>query len=93
MSVLSYVIGLLISAVCIAPAAFLVAWLRIRRLRERAVVEALATIVGQNLPLVAGLRAAAAQERGALRRIFEDMARHVAEGAAVSTALRCARAS
>lgn len=84
-----YIISLLISAACLAPIAILLAWLRIRRLRERAVVQMLATIVGQNLPLVAGLRAAAEQERGALRRIFQTMARHLESGASLSTALRC----
>jgi type IV pilus assembly protein PilC len=69
------------------------AWLRLRRLRERAVVQTLATIVGQNLPLVTGLRAAARQERGALRRVFDNMARHIEDGAALSTALRCALVS
>jgi len=85
-----FTISLLFGIAGIAPVAILIAWLRIRRLRERAAVQMLATIVGQNLPLVDGLRAAARQERGALRRIFQTMARQLESGALLSTALRCA---
>ena len=87
---LGYIIGLLISTCGLAWVAILVAWLRIRRLRERDVVQTLAALVGQNLPLVAGLQAAAEQERGALRRIFRDLAERLEAGAALSTALGCA---
>lgn len=81
---------LLFGAACVA--AFR-AWLRIRRLRERLVVQTLSMIVSQNLPLVAALQSAALQERGALRRIFERMARQLEAGDALSTALRCAMLS
>lgn len=81
---------LLFGAACVAVFR---AWLRIRRLRERLVVQTLSMIVSQNLPLVAALRSAALQERGALRRVFGHMARQLEAGDALSTALRCAMLS
>ncbi len=66
------------------------AWLRARRERVRIVVHTLAAIVGQNLPLTAALRAAAMQERGALRRIFRSMGLVIEQGHTLATALRLA---
>jgi len=67
---------------------WLIIWLRLRRLRARAVVQTLAMIVGQNLPLVAGLRAAARGERGALQRILDGIAERLLVGDGLSTAVR-----
>ena len=66
----------------------LITWLRLRRLRARAVVQTLAMIVGQSLPLVRGLRAAARGERGALQRILDRIADRLLAGDGLSTALR-----
>jgi type IV pilus assembly protein PilC len=67
-----------------------VAWLRLRRARHVAVVQTLASIVGQNLPLPRCLRAAAEQERGAMRRIYGRMAARIEIGDSLATALRSA---
>lgn len=71
----------------------LVAWLRLRRLRERTIVQTLALLVGQNLPLVAGLHEAAQQERRKLRLILEELSRRLNGGSSMSVALRCAYSS
>ncbi len=89
MILLIYIVVMLI---VIAGAVF-VAWLRQRTLRTRTIIHTLSLVVGQNLPLAAGLRAAAAQERRALRRILENIARRLEVGDALSTALRCAHLS
>ncbi|HEY3242993.1 MAG TPA: type II secretion system F family protein [Phycisphaerae bacterium] len=68
----------------------LFAWFRIRSLRGPAVVHSLALIVGQNLPLAAGLRAAAQRERKPLRRILERMAQRLERGDSLATSLRMA---
>jgi type IV pilus assembly protein PilC len=68
-------------------------WLRFRKLRTRAILRTLSLIVGQNLPLVDGLRAAARAERGALRRILNDLANQMAAGDSLSTALCLAHGS
>ena len=65
----------------------LAAWIRIRHLRHRSVVQTLALVVGQNLPLPEALRAAAGSERKVLRRVFERMAWHLEAGDRLSTAL------
>ena len=64
------------------------AWLRMRRQRVRAVVQTLASIVSQNLPLAEGMRAAAAGERRGLQRIYDSIATRLAVGDRLSTALR-----
>jgi type IV pilus assembly protein PilC len=64
------------------------AWLRIRRLRNRAVVQTLASIVGQNLPLPASLRAAARGEWPGLRKTYERLALRLDVGDDLATALR-----
>ena len=66
----------------------LLAWTRIRRARVRVVVQTLASIVGQNLPLVPALQAAASAERSALRRTYTRIATRLGVGDALSTALR-----
>lgn len=66
----------------------LLAWTRIRRLRIRVVIQTLASIVSQNLPLVAALRAAAPGEGAALRRVFARLADRLEAGDELSTALR-----
>lgn len=69
------------------------AWVRTRHLRYRAVVQTLAVLVGQNLPLPHGLRAAARNERKALRRAYLVMAWRLEAGDRLSTALRSAMQS
>jgi type IV pilus assembly protein PilC len=64
------------------------AYLRVRRLRIRMTVQSLASLVSQNLPLTAGLRAAAHGERGRLRRIYEQLAGRLEAGDPLSTAVR-----
>lgn len=64
------------------------AWLRIRRLRGRAVVQTLASIVTQNLPLPACLRAAAQGESRGLRKIYTRLALRLEIGDDLATALR-----
>jgi len=66
------------------------AWLRIRRLRAGSVVDTLALIVGQNLPLAASLRAVAGSEGKAMREIFLRMAGRLERGDALATALQVA---
>ncbi|MEW6251186.1 MAG: type II secretion system F family protein [Planctomycetota bacterium] len=63
-------------------------WVRVRRHRQRVVVQTLASIVSENLPLVPALRAAAAPERGALKRVYWDLSERLARGDELSTALR-----
>jgi type II secretory pathway component PulF len=64
--------------------------LRMRRQRTRAIVDALALIVSQNLPLGHGLRAVAGGERRKLRRMLEQIAHRVELGDPVSAAVRSA---
>jgi type IV pilus assembly protein PilC len=64
------------------------AWLRVRRLRIRMAIQTLASLVSQNLPLVAGLRAAARGERWGLRRIYEGLALRLEMGEQLSAAVR-----
>ena len=71
----------------------LIARLRLRQLRERTIVRTLALLVGQNLPLVAGLHEAAQQERRKLRRIFNELSRRLSGGSSLSVALRSAFSS
>lgn len=87
--VAAYILSLLFALLLLALPALLWAWLRIRRLRSRAVVQMLAVIVGQNLPLAQALRAAAHREAGALRRVFQQMASRLELGDTLSMALRC----
>ncbi len=65
------------------------AWLRIRRQRTGVVIQTLASIVSQNLPLVPAVRAAAGAERGALREVYARLAKRLEVGDELSTALRC----
>lgn len=62
--------------------------LRLPRLRVRSVVQTLALIVGQNIPLTAGLRAAARHEEQELRKIYESLASRLEAGAPLGEALR-----
>jgi type II secretory pathway component PulF len=66
----------------------LVAWLRVRRLRARAVLQTVASIVSQNLPLHTALRAAADAERGRMRVIYRRLADLINQGNEVAVALR-----
>jgi type II secretory pathway component PulF len=74
----------------IAVAAALAAWLRVVRMRTHAVVQTLALIVGQNIPLAGALRASARHERRRLREVFERLANCLEAGDRLSTALRTA---
>jgi len=78
-----------ILVVCFVVAVGLLgAWLQIRRMRIRPVVQTLASIVAQNLPLPAALRAAARSERGSLARIYTRLATRLDVGDSLSAALR-----
>lgn len=65
-------------------------WLRWRQLRTNIVTNALSLLVGQNLPLYDGLRAMARGERGANKRILEDIATQLALGQPLAGAVRTA---
>ena len=69
-------------------AGLIVAWLRFRRWRVQTVVQALALIVGQNVPLVPAVRSAGRWEGTKLRRIFDRLARHLNAGKSISEALQ-----
>ena len=84
MFLVAYIL-LLLLAVAIGGFA---AQLRVRELRHGRLVQALAIIVGQNLPLSEGLRAAARNERKRLREKFERIARRLDVGDSLSTAVR-----
>ncbi len=66
----------------------LAAWLRVRQQRPGVVLQTLASIVSQNLPLVPALRAAATAERRALRRIYTRLAQRLELGDDLCTAVR-----
>ena len=83
-AVLAYILFLL-GIVAIGGTA---AWLRIRRLRLRMAVQTLASLVSQNLPLTAGLQAAARGERGRLRRSYARLAQRLEAGDSLSAAVR-----
>ena len=72
----------------VAAGGLLATWIRVRTMRTRSVVQTLALVVGQNLPLCEGLRSAAKAERKVLRRIFEQMAWRLEAGDSLGTALR-----
>lgn len=76
--------------VIVGGIAFFLSWLRMRGLRTRSVVQTLATIVGRNIPLVDGVRAASDQESPAMRAIFVGIADRLALGDPLSAALRAA---
>lgn len=61
---------------------------QVRRARGRVVLQTLASIVAQNLPLPMALRAAARAERGRMRRVFERLVSRLEEGQSLSDALR-----
>ncbi len=86
--VLYAILMLLLATVCLVAAR-----LRARRLRAREVVQTLACIVSQNLPLPAALRAAAKGERGPLRRIYLRIAARLELGDPLSVAVRAAMIS
>jgi type IV pilus assembly protein PilC len=71
-------------------ACLIATWLRLRRQRIGVVAQTLACIVSQNLPLVPAIQAAASSERRALRKIYARLARRLANGEPLSTALRYA---
>jgi type IV pilus assembly protein PilC len=79
--------GLLLVALVVSGFA---TWLRLRQQRIGVVVQTLAGIVSQNLPLVPAVQAAARPERRALRKIYARLAEYLAAGQPLSTALRCA---
>lgn len=64
--------------------------LRTRRHRTQTVVQTVALIVGQNVPLGPALRAAARYERRKLRTMLEHLAHRLEIGDTLSTALRSA---
>jgi type IV pilus assembly protein PilC len=83
-AVIAYIVFLL-AIVTIGGTA---AWLRARRLRIRMTVQPLASLVSQNLPLSAGLHAAARGERGRPRRIYTQLAQRLEAGDMLSAAVR-----
>lgn len=83
-----FYIFLLLLLVAVLTVGWIYVWLRWRRLRTSAVTNALRLIVGQNLPLVDGLGAMAAGERGATKRILKEIAARLAAGESVSAAVR-----
>jgi type II secretory pathway component PulF len=74
----------------VAVTAAVAVWLRVIHMRTHSIVQTLALIVGQNIPLTTALRAAAQYERRRLREVFERMARCLEAGDPVSAALRYA---
>ncbi|MBU0618082.1 MAG: type II secretion system F family protein, partial [Planctomycetes bacterium] len=81
-------IALLIFLVTVAVTTAIVAWLRVIRMRTHSIVQTLALIIGQNIPLASSLRAAARYERRRLREVFGSMAARLEAGDQLSTALR-----
>jgi len=67
-----------------------IAWVRTRRLRLQGVLQTLALVVGQNLPLAPALRAAARHELGRTATIYNRLARQLEMGDPLSSALRLA---
>lgn len=63
-------------------------WLRLRRMRELALIQALALLIGRDLPLVRGLRTLAEAETGGMRKVLERLAHQLAIGDSISGALR-----
>ncbi|MBI5866473.1 MAG: type II secretion system F family protein [Planctomycetes bacterium] len=63
-------------------------WLRLRRWRETVLLRTLALLMGQNLPLVEGLTAAAAAERGRTREMLESLRTRFLLGDPLSIAVR-----
>jgi type IV pilus assembly protein PilC len=86
MFVVSYLVfvGGILAGTCMS------AWVRQRRSNVQALVQTLALIVGQNLPLGAGLRAAARHEPRRLRNVLRRIAHHLDVGDTLSTALKTA---
>lgn len=80
------ILGLILSV----GVGFFLCWLRIRRQRADSVVQTLAFIVGQNLPLINGLQAAASAERGVLRRRLRRISERLALGDPLATAVQVA---
>jgi type II secretory pathway component PulF len=80
-------LGLLALALVVST---LSAWLRLRRQRSGVIIQTLASIVSQNLPLAPAMRAAAGAERRALQRIYARLADRLEIGDELSTALRLA---
>ena len=80
--------ALLIILVVLTMAATVAAWLRVVRMRTHAIVQTLALIIGQNIPLASSLRAAARYEGRRLREVFGSMAARLEAGDQLSTALR-----
>ncbi len=78
----------LVSVATMVAVGVSVAQFRLARMRVRSVVQTLALIVGQNIPLSKGLRAAAQHEEQKLRRIYEGLARRLEAGAVLSEALK-----
>lgn len=64
------------------------AWIRLRRARVNRVVDALALLVGQSLPLVPGLRAAARDESKRAAGDLAAVAEALSRGDSLSTAIR-----
>lgn len=83
MIVIVYLFVMFVLAVGAAVSIFL----RGRTLRIRGLVHMLALLVGQNIPLVAGLRAAAAHEPRRMRRIYARLADHLENGVTLSAAV------
>ncbi len=65
-------------------------WLRLRQQRAGIVLQTVASIVSQNLPLVPSLRAAATAERRAVRRVYGRLALRLEVGDDLCTAMRVA---
>lgn len=92
MSIIVPIILIVLVPTTLVTLALTLWWMYLKGRQEdaRVVVNLLAAIVGQNLPLHHALEAAAVGQRGRLRRIFIRAANYIAEGHTLTTAIRAA---
>ncbi|MCA9244614.1 MAG: type II secretion system F family protein [Phycisphaerales bacterium] len=64
------------------------AWIRARRLRQEALIHALATLIGRDLPLLRGLTRLSMDESSGMSRALERLTERLARGDSLSAALR-----
>ncbi len=83
---LAFIISLTVTLLLWPIWAFSTGWFR-RRATNRIIISQIATVVRQNLPLATGLSLAAEAERGWARRNLRQIARLIAEGSPLSTAI------